>query len=228
MASVKQFSTSDISKILQNNADPKFGRRNSALVMGAVYWGLTPLELSLISVEDVIAPNGEFFRVWVLPVHASYTNEAREIQTSSHVLDFFKNYVLYRKKNNLMISNLNAHDGLDPKSKFFLNDNGQEYKLTRSIRKNGRITYQARSMIDHLKRMIARTDIQGAKASTFRDSYIKFLWEQGCSWNELKMATGIKNKKTLENKVKPEIKALEMVYKNICRGIKVPSINDKI
>ena len=81
---------------------------------------------------------------------------------------------------------------------------------------------------DLLKRMIARTDIQGAKASTFRDSYIKFLWEQGCSWNELKMATGIKNKKTLENKVKPEIKALEMVYKNICRGIKVPSINDKI
>ncbi len=169
-----------------------------------------------------MAPNGQLYEVWVLPIHASYNGEPREIQTRDHILNFFEDYISFLLANEWGLSNLSSHRGLNPKGLFFLNDSGRPYKLTESKRTNGKVSYQARSMIDHLKRMIEKTDIQGAKPSSFRDTYIRSLWDEGCSWNELKRATGIKNKKTLESKVRPEIRELEQVYKQLCRGIKVP------
>jgi len=73
--------------------------------------------------------------------------------------------------------------GLDPESKFFLNDRGEPYKL--SPRKAGPGDYQPRSMNEQLKRMIARTDLHGAKPSSFRDSYVRGLYENGCGWKDL-------------------------------------------
>ncbi len=224
MSSIKQFNISEISKILENNAQ-KYGPRNTALILGGVYWGLTPLELCKISVEDVMAPNGQFYEVWVLPKHASYNGEPREIQTRDHVLNFFEDYISFLLANEWGLCNLSSHRGLNPKGQFFLNDSGRPYKLTKSERTNGKISYQARSMNDHLKRMIEKTDIQDAKPSSFRDTYIRFLWDAGCNWNELKLATGIKSKKTLESKIRPEIRELEQVYKRLCIGIKVPQYN---
>ena len=228
MSSIKQFNQAEIAKIIENNADPKFGRRNSALVMGGVYWGLTPLELCQVSVKDVIAPSGEFYQIWILPKHASYNNEKREIHTENHVLNFFESYALYRQKKKWGLSNLSSYKGLDPESMFFLNDTGSPYKLTKSDRGNGKITYQARSMNEQLKRMLARTNIQGATPASYRDTFIKFMYEAGCQWEELKLVTGIKNKKTLENKIRPEIRELEQVYKTIFKGVKLPVFNDGI
>lgn len=226
MSSIKQFSQAEIAKIIENNADPKLGRRNAALVMGGLYWGLTALEMCQIKVKDVISPSGEFYQVWVLPKHASYNNESREIHTEDHVLSFFESYVLFRIKNNWGLSNLSSYKGLDPESCFFLNDNGKEYKLTGSDRGTGKISYQARSMNEQLKRMISKTDIQGATPASFRETFIKMMYEAGCQWEELKLVTGIKTKKTLENKVRPEVRELEQVYKTIFKGVKLPVFND--
>ena len=44
MAVERIFDESDVSEILEQNAAPPLGSRNAALIMGAVYWGLTPLE----------------------------------------------------------------------------------------------------------------------------------------------------------------------------------------
>ena len=222
MPAIKQFSSSDISKLINNNAD-RFGQRNTAIIMSGIYWGLTPIEIIKLTVEDVIAPNGQFYQIWVLPAHSSFNGIAREIQTRDHVIKFFQNYVDLRLNLNWGISNLNSYQTLDPKSAFFFNDKESPYKLTRTVNKEtGRVVYQARSMVDHLKKMIAKTDIQGANASSYRDTYIRLLWENGCGWNELKLATGIQNKKTLEKKVRPEHKQLEQIYKQLCKGIKVP------
>ena len=228
MSSLKQFTQAEIVKLIENNAVPELGRRNSVLVIGGVYLGLVPLELCLVDVKDIMAPNSEFFQIWVLPSHASYNGEPREIHIENHVLNFFKSYVLLRLKKQWGLSNLSAYSGLDPESKFFLNDKGQPYKLTKSDRGNGKITYQARSMNEQLKRMIARTDIQGATPASYRDTFIKLMYEAGCQWEELKLVTGIKHKKTLENKIRPEIRELEQVYKTIFKGVKLPVFNDGI
>lgn len=221
MAVERIFDEADINELLEQNAAPPYGPRNAALIVGASYWGLTPLELCLLTTESVIAPNGEFYRTWVLPEHSSFNGEAREIYTEDHVLPFFENYAEFRLAKGWGIaSNLHSHRGLNPGSSFFLNDQGERYKPTERKDKPG--SFQPRSMNEQLKRMIARTSLYGATPASFRDSYIKGMYENGCSWGDLKKVSGIKQKRTLEKKVRPHERELESVLKSLFSRVKMP------
>jgi len=222
MATERLFNDSDIQHLLDNNAAPPFGRRNAALIMGAVYWGLTPYELSMLSVQDVIADSGEFYRVWVLPTHSAFNGEARECHTEQHVLPFFEGYADWRIKEGLGVSNIPAYRSLSSDSKFFLNDRGDAYKL--SPRKKGSNEYQPRSMNEQLKRLIRKAGLHGATPSSFRDSYVRGLYENGCGWKDLMLATGIKQKRTLERKVRPQEAELEKVFRTLFSRIKNPDL----
>lgn len=226
MALERIFDVDDVNHLLEQNAAPPYGSRNAALIMGGVYWGLTPLELSQITVEDVIAPNGEFYRVWVLPHEFSFNKESREVHTEDHILQFFERYVDFRIEQNWKLSNLNSHRGIDPKSKFFLNDKSEDYALTKRKSKPGEenkpASYQPRSMNEQLKRMIARTSLYGATPASFRDSFVKGLYDNGAGWSDLMKVTGIKQKRTLEKKVRPHERELESVLKGLFSRVKMP------
>ena len=75
------FSESDVQRLIDMNSAPPFGKRNAALIMGALYWGLTPSEASLLRLEDVMDQSGDFFRIWTLPDSTAYNGEARELHT---------------------------------------------------------------------------------------------------------------------------------------------------
>ncbi len=220
MAVERFFDVKDIQELLDKNAGTSFGRRNAALIMGAVYWGLTAQELSLLSVNDVIAETGDFYMSWVLPKHTAYNGEERTCYTKEHMLDFFDNYAEWRKQNNIGLSNLAAYRNLDPNSKFFLNNRGEPYKL--SPRKAGSGEYQPRSMNEQLKRMIKRTGLHGATPSSFRDSFIRELYNNGCKWEDLMAVTGIKQKRTLERKVRRKELELEKIFKNLYSRVRNP------
>ncbi len=221
MAVERIFDEADIQELLEQNAIPPNGARNAALILGGCYWGLTPLELCLVSSEDVISPKGEFYRIWVLPEYASFNGEARQIHTEDHVLPFFEKYVEHRLSKEWGLStNLHSHRGLKPDSKFFLNDQGERYKPTERKDKPG--AYQPRSMVEQLKRMIARTGIHGATPASYRDSYIKGLYEGGAGWKDLMKASGIKQKRTLEKKVRPHERQIEQVLKSLYSRVKMP------
>lgn len=215
------FDEADIQELINQNAKPPFGARNAALILGGVYWGLTPLEECQVTVEDVIAPNGQFYKEWILPSHAAYNGEAREVHTTDHVLPFFEAYVEMRLERSWGVSNLHTHRSLSPTSYFFLNDSGKQYKPTE--RKGGTGSFQPRSMIEQLKRMIARTGIQGATASTYRDSFIKAMYDSGAGWKDLMRVSGIKQKKTLERKVRPHERELEAVLGRLYSRVKMPN-----
>lgn len=221
MAAERIFDEVDVQELLEQNAAPPFGARNAALILGGVYWGLTPLELCLVSTEDVLAPNGEFYRVWVLPKHASFNGAAREVHTADHVLPFFERYVDLRKGQNWALSlNLHTHRGLSPSSRFFLNDRDKPYKPTE--RKNKPGSYQPRAMLEQLKRMIDRTGLYGATPASYRDSFIKGMFDNGAGWSDLMKVTGIKQKRTLEKKVRPHERELEAVLANLFSRVKMP------
>jgi integrase len=221
MAAERIFDEVDVQELLEQNAAPPFGARNAALILGGVYWGLTPLELCLISTEDVVAPNGEFYRVWVLPKHASFNGADREVHTADHMLPFFERYVDLRKDQNWgLSSNLHSHRGLSPSSRFFLNDRGEPYKPTE--RKNKPGSYQPRSMLEQLKRMIDRTGLYGATPASYRDSFIKGMFDNGAGWSDLMKVTGIKQKRTLEKKVRPHERELETVLASLFSRVKMP------
>ena len=220
MATERLFTESDIQQLLDNNAAPPFGRRNAALIMGAVYWGLTSYELSMLSVKDVLAEDGEFLRIWVLPGHVASNGTPRECHTEDHVLPFFEGYVAWRLAQGVGVSNLSAYREISPESKFFLNDRGEPYKL--SPRKAGSKEFQPRSMNEQLKRMIKKTGLHGATPSSFRDSFVRGLYENGCGWKDLMAVTGIKQKRTLERKVRPQEAELEKVFNSLFSRVKNP------
>lgn len=214
------FDEADVNELLEQNSAPPYGARNAALILGGVYWGLTPLEQSLVATEDVMAPNGEFYRVWVLPAHNSYNGEAREIHTEDHVLPFFEKYAEFRVSESWMPSNLNTHRGFAHDKPFFLNDQGQPYRVTE--RKGTAGKYQPRSMNEKLKSMVAKTNLYGATPASFRDSFVKGMHDNGCGWSDLKKVTGIKQKRTLEKKVRPHERELKAVMKNLFSRVKMP------
>lgn len=220
MATERLFTENDIQQLLDNNAAPPFGRRNAALIMGAVYWGLTPYELSMLSVKDVMAESGEFYRIWVLPAHSAYNGEQRECHTEDHVLSFFEDYIDWRLTECLGISNIPAYRRLNPDSKFFLNNRGENYKL--SPRKKGSDDYQPRSMNEQLKRLIKKAGLYGATPTSFRDSFVRGLYENGCGWKDLMLVTGIKQKRTLEHKVGPQEAELDIVFRTLFSRVRNP------
>jgi len=220
MAVERLFDMQDIQELLNKNAAAPYGKRNLALIIGGTYWGLTPYELSVLDVKDVVAKNGELYSIWTLPAYNSYNGEARENRTKDHVLTFFKNYLEFRIEKEWGLSNLHSYMGLDPESKFFLNDRGEKYKL--SLRNSNSAQYQAQSMSDQLRRMIEKTNLHGATPSSYRDSYIKILYENGCHWNDLKLLSGIKQKRTLERKIRPKEAELEEVFRKLYSRVKNP------
>lgn len=209
----------DITELLEQNSSLPFGPRNAALILGGVCWGLTPFELSELTTETVIAPNGEFYRIWTLPVDESFNKEEREIFTENHLVPFFQRYVELRLDLGWKTTkHVESFQGLNPKSKFFLNDSGKGYRVI----KNASGYSQAKYVSDHIRRMIKRTNLHGATPASLRDSYIKMMYEAGCGWNELKKISGIKHKKTLEKKVRPHERELEKIIGTIFSRVKMP------
>ena len=218
----KLFSESELQELLDMNAAPPHGQRNAALIIGAVYWGLTPIELSRLKVRDVLHKGGQFYRIWTLPADTAYNGEARELHTENHVLPFFEAY-MDRRAASGMVASKNDYRGLDPDDCFFLNDRGTEFSL--SPRKKGEKPSQPVSMNSKLKQLIGNARIKGATPSTFRDTFVKNMYEAGCGYAELMKVSGIKGKDTLDRKVRPHQRELEEVFKTLFSRVKVPASN---
>ena len=213
------FNESDVQRLIDMNAAPPFGKRDGALIMGALYWGLTPSELSLIRLEDIMDQSGDFSRIWTLLASTAYNGEARELHTEDHALLFFEQYMDSRVSEGLYLSNQSWYRGSDPQSQFFLNDRGEPYKL--SPRKKDSTDYQARAMSAKLKSFIEKAGIEGVTVSTYRDSFVKAMYDAGCHYKDLMRASGIKQKETIDRKTRPAIQDLDKVFKAIYSRVKV-------
>ncbi|WP_227508188.1 hypothetical protein [Marinobacter sp. P4B1] len=200
-------------RLIDMNAVPPFAQRNSCLIIAAVYWGLTPSELSLLRLEDIMDQSGEFFRIWTLPASTAYNGDARELHTDDHVLPFFTQYMAWRGSEGLYTSNQSWYRGSDPKSHFFLNDRGEPFKL--SPRKKGSTDYQPRAMSAKLKSFIERAGIEGATVATYRDSWVKAMFEAGAHYKDLMYVSGIRQRETIDRKVRPSVQDLDKVFKEI-------------
>lgn len=163
--------------------------------------------------------SGEFFRIWTLPSSTAYNGEARELHTEDQALPFFEQYMGWRVSEGLYASNQAWFQGSDPRSHVFLNDCGEPYKL--SLRKKGSSDYPARAMSAKLKSYISKAGIEGATVSTYRDSWVKAMFDHGCHYKDLMRVSGIKQRETLDRKVRPQIQDLDKVFKNVFARVRV-------
>lgn len=217
----KVLSEKEIQRLIDSNNYGDYAERNVAVLVGALYWGLLPIELSKLELGHVMHPNGDFYSVWVLPDYVSYNGIPRELHTADHILPVFERYVAWRRERSVGVSNLTSHRGLSPDTAFYRNDKGLPFAVTGSER-NGKTYYQPRSMTETLKRMIAKSSLQGVTPTTLRDSWIRQMWNLGCRHSELMAVSGIQSKSTLDRKLRPDEVELEAIFKAIYGRVRFP------
>lgn len=132
-------------------------------------------EWSLLSLEDVMDKHGEFYRIWTLPASIAYIGIARQLHTEDHLLEFLAPYMDWFVKHDFQRSNLHWFRHRNPKASFFLNDSGEGYAM--SPRVKGGSEFQPRSMNDKFRKMVAKTSLQDVTPTTYRDSWIKQMYD---------------------------------------------------
>ena len=131
------------------------------------------------------------------------------------MLPILDKYLDWWQANELYPTDMVRYRGRQPTAHFIVNDKFSHYSLSGRPEKG----YGANPMSRKLKQLIDNTGIEGATPSTFRDSFIRLMYQAGCPYKDLMDVTGIKQKQTLDRKIKPHEKELNQVYKEIFRGV---------
>ena len=216
------FTEDDIQHLIEANAQPKFAPRNKALIFALCYWGLDRKEVCQLPLSSVMSESGEWYSIWHIPKELAFNGEARELRTADHVLPLLDEYIEWLKECGLGKSNLHTYRGLNPAMKLFVNDKLEPFKLTPrgKAKKDGSVSFQTRSLDDKLKSFLDNSRLRGATLSTFRDSWVKMMYDYGCGYNDLKDISGIKTKATLDAKIKPVEREIEKGFNSVFSRIK--------
>lgn len=218
MPLTKIFTEKEIQRIFDANSQDDFKYRNRALIVGVGYWGLTKAEICDLSINSVLAPDGQWRLKWDLPSDISFTGEVRRLFTPDHIVPALDDYAKW-------LSQYESYQGiggeflnLQPSKKFFVNDNGDPFAKTE--REKGTKKYTTRSLDEKLKLFIQRAKIQGATPNTFRDTWIKNLYDGGAKMPELLAITGYRDKRAIESRILPSEQELEVIANGLFGRVK--------
>jgi hypothetical protein len=219
----KFFSENELQQLITNNADGEYGARNTALIIGASYWGLTRLELCELPLKCLMTKSGKWHDKWTLQAELSFNGQERTLYTAECIKPVLDAYIEWLIKNEVSLTNQNIYRGFDGESEFFVNDNLQKFKKTERKQrlKGGKISYQPRSLDDKLISFLERTNIQGATPTTYRDSWIRSMFLNGCKTRDLLAISGYKNLSSIADKIKRDEHQLERVFNDVYSRIKI-------
>ena len=171
----------------------------------------------LLRLEDVMDRDGQFYRIWVLPDHVAQNGEAREIRTSDHIDKIMQDYIGWWIANGLYESGKKAYQGRDPKAPFIVNDNYEKYALSKREKVGAGVLPVA--LNKKLNSLLENAGMKGCSPSSFRDSGIKLLFDNGARYNDIQDFSGIKTKKSLDNKIRPHEAELSAVMDGLFRNL---------
>jgi len=137
---------------------------------GLLYFNL--IELSLISVSDLITPKGKINKSFVMPEYISGKDKGRLVNIGSKgfLIEVINLVIEQRIANGLgVIKNTGMYCNLDPDTEFFLNDKGEPFKLKRNASDN----YQPYSLRRHMKSLNIG---EGIDTRSLNESFIANVW----------------------------------------------------
>jgi hypothetical protein len=218
MVNEVSFKESDIQNLIKQNSLNDFRDRNSALIVAASFFGLTSLELSLLSLNNLMDKNGNWLSEWILPPECSWNGESRTLYIPSHINSILDNYVRWLSLKKVGMGKTLFFRGHDPDMNFFVNDNLKKFALTKrlTLLKNNKPSYQPRTMDDKLKSFIENAGIIGATPSAFRNYWINIMYSNGCGIDDLMSVSGYKSKKALTEKIRANEINVRCVFDKIC------------
>jgi hypothetical protein len=136
---------------------------------GLMYFNL--IELSLLNVEDLITEKGKLVPCFVMPERIT-GGKGRLVQIGKKgfIVDVIKHVIDHRKNKGFgIIKNTGMYCGLEPETRFFLNDKGEEFKLKKSASGN----YQPYSIRRYIKALNLG---EGLDIRALQESFIANIW----------------------------------------------------
>lgn len=185
--------------------------KDRVFIVGALVWGLTPVELAMLEVNQVINQKGEFYSEWALPNWISQTSQIRILATPKNVDPVLTKHLTKLKS-------IHANQHLISGRKFFLNDFGKPFALT--SRKSGGL--EARGITEKIKKMISNAGLHydGITTASMRTSAAAFYYYpesgvKGMTLIDLKEYFGVKTLKTVQSWIRPEEIKVEEAQRQI-------------
>ena len=171
MANVGKHRTPQQIKLMAEQQAERTNWNDGGLVVfsGLLYFNL--IELSLLNVEDLLTERGKFITSFVMPERISGAKgRLVSIGKRGFIVDVINHVIEHRKNNCLgIIKNTGMYCGLEPDTRFFLNDKGEAFKL----KKNGSDNYQPYALRRYLKALNLG---EGIDTRSLQESFIANVW----------------------------------------------------
>ena len=172
MAFVGKHKTPKQIKLLAEQQSSRTNWNDGAMVVfsGLLYFNL--IEISLISVSDLITSKGKIKKSFVMPENISGKDKGRLVSIGSKgfLIDVIHHVIDYRIANGFgVIKNTGMYCNLDPDTEFFLNAKGEPFKL----KKNSSDNYQPYALRRYLKALNLG---EGIDTRSLQESFIANVW----------------------------------------------------
>jgi len=131
----------EIKELAKRHLQGKFNVRDAALIAFSGMSYLTLLDLSLIRVKDLLTESGKVYKQMVIPAEFNPNGKQKVliIPNKPPLLELTEGVIKWRNKEKLGLSNLGTYCGLNPESRFFLDNDGNEFSLTPRAKGNKEI-----------------------------------------------------------------------------------------
>lgn len=173
MANVGKHRTPKQIKLISEQQAERTNWSDGGLVVfsGLLYFNL--IELSLLNVEDLITERGKIVSQLVMPERISGgKGRLLNIGKKGFIVDVIMRIVEHRKINNFgVIKNTGMYLGLEPETRFFLNDKGDPFKL----KKNASDNYQPYALRRYIKALNLG---EGIDVRALQESFIANTWNE--------------------------------------------------
>ena len=120
-----------LARLCEKHSTAPFNPRDRALIActGLAYFNL--IDLSLIKVDEIIREDGEVYHQTYIPAAYNAFGKTKRlyIVEGSYLRKALLVYIDWRRENKLKLLDRDLYAGLDPKSNFFLQDDGSAFDV---------------------------------------------------------------------------------------------------
>ncbi len=207
--------------IVKHSDDRGFNARDRGLIAASslAHWG--PIDLSLIKVSDLVKESGEMVVDGFLPSEYSAFNKERYfvLGKDTYFTEVMRAVIDWRIENDIGTISLGIYGGLNPDSKFFLHDTGEEFKNIYRPRKGKKDLVDPYEMRRHFARLYLG---EGVTHQTLNDAFIMNYWVASSpsgpaqAVKDIQFQTGL-HPKTIKDKCAREETSIKDVLENIYR-----------
>lgn len=168
-----------------NHPSGAFNVRDEALIAGAGFAHWTAIDLSLMRVEDLVQESGELYLDGCLSdtYHAGGKYRFFSIGKDTYFHSALTKVIEWRIANKLRLLDRGLYGGLNPKSRFFLQDDGSDFSVTYTERVGNTDLCEPHRLRRHFKNFLLG---EGQSLNTLNDAFIINYWIARSSFGAVK------------------------------------------